>query len=65
MTDYYIAAGGERRRQEPDEDLIGAGFVLVVFGVMALGMVIASGLWPYALAAYAGAWLQKRFGRRP
>jgi len=64
MTDHYIASCGVKPRQELDEDLVGAGLVLVVFGAGVLGAVIASGLWPYALSMAAGAWLQKRFGRR-
>lgn len=61
MIDHLIhtPARAAARNQE-EEELVGAGFVIMLAVVFAASAVIASGLWSQALALGIGVWLGKR-----
>ena len=62
MVDYLIhtpARAAARNREE--EELVGAGFVIMLFIILMVSAVVAAGLWSQALALVAGIWIAKRW----
>ena len=61
MIDHLIhtPARAAARNQE-DEELVGAGFAIVLAVILVASAVIAFGLWSQALALGIGVWLGKR-----
>lgn len=47
-------------RESEEDDLVGAGLILVMFFAFVVGIVVAAGLWSQALALAAGIWIGKR-----
>ena len=64
MTDYstptfydWLNQAAEKNKEE--EDLIGAGFIILLFIILAVSTIVAAGLWSQALALFAGIWIAK------
>ena len=61
MTDHLIHTSTRAAaRNQEDEELVGAGFVIMLIVALAASAVIASGLWSQALALGIGVWFGKR-----
>jgi len=61
MIDHLIHTPARvAARNQEDEELVGAGFVIMLAVILAASAVIASGLWSQALALVAGIWIGKR-----